>query len=115
MMGFGENTVRFIHRLKLAHHTSGVGARGGFLVAYRPTLPNPRETLVAEILAIVREVTLRNEDRNGAIGYLRVGVGCTHDAVDIADHDRFDLKRAEFTVTATGLIVSVGFDLDKRG
>ena len=35
-----------------------------------------------------------------------------HDAVNIADHDRFDLKRAKLAVTASRMIVSVGFDLD---
>jgi hypothetical protein len=39
----------------------------------------------------------------------------SHDAVDIADHDRFDLKRAEFAVFAACMIVSVGFDLDESG
>ena len=55
----------------------------------------------------MREVAFRYEDRDGAIGYLRVGVMRSHDAVDIADHDRFDLQRAKFAVTATGKIISV--------
>ena len=37
----------------------------------------------------------------------------THDSIYVADHDRFDLKRAEFAVTASGMIVSVGFDLNE--
>ena len=63
----------------------------------------------------MREVRLRDEGRNGAVRYLRVGVGSSHDAVNVADHDRLDLQRAEFAVTAFGMIVSVGFDLNKRG
>jgi len=63
----------------------------------------------------MREIRLRNEDRDGAIGYLRVGIMRSHDAVDIADHDRFDLKRAKLAMTAFGLIVSTGFDLNEGG
>ena len=65
--------------------------------------------------AIVREVAFRDEDRDGAIGYLRVRIVCSHDSVDIADHDRLDLKRAEFAMTPFGLIVSTGFDLNQGG
>jgi hypothetical protein len=39
----------------------------------------------------------------------------SHDAINISYHDRFDLKRAEFAVTASGMIVSVGFDLNESG
>jgi hypothetical protein len=39
----------------------------------------------------------------------------SHDPVHVADHDRFDLERAEFAVTAFRMIVSVGFDLDESG
>jgi hypothetical protein len=38
-----------------------------------------------------------------------------HDAVHVADEDRLDLERAEFAMTATGEVISVGFDLDERG
>jgi hypothetical protein len=38
-----------------------------------------------------------------------------HDAINIAYHDRLDLERAKLAVTAFGMIVSVGFDLDERG
>ena len=63
----------------------------------------------------MREVAFRDEDRDGAIGYLSVGVMRSHDAVHVADHDRFDLERAKFAVTAFRMIVSVGFDLDESG
>jgi hypothetical protein len=56
-----------------------------------------------------------DERRDGAVGDLGVRVGCTHQAIHIADHDRFDLERAKLAVTAFGMIVSVGFDLDQRG
>jgi hypothetical protein len=36
-----------------------------------------------------------------------------HDPIHVADHDRFDLKRAKLAMTATGMIVSVGFDLNE--
>jgi hypothetical protein len=35
-----------------------------------------------------------------------------HDSVHIAHEDWLNLKRAEFAVTASRMIVSVGFDLD---
>lgn len=63
----------------------------------------------------MREIRLRNEDRNGAVGYLLVRVVRPHDAVNVADHDRFDLKRAKLAVTASGMIVSTGFDLNEGG
>jgi hypothetical protein len=63
----------------------------------------------------MREVAFRDEDRDGAVGYLLVRVVRPHDSIHIADHDRFDLKRAEFAVTASGMIVSVGFDLNESG
>lgn len=63
----------------------------------------------------MREVGLCDEDRDGAVGYLRVRIVCTHDAVDIADHDRFDLKRAKLAVTAFGLLVAAGFDMNEGG
>lgn len=61
----------------------------------------------------MREVAFRDEDRNGAVGYLRVRIVCTHDSVDIADHDRLNLQRAKLAMTAFGLIVAVGFDLNQ--
>jgi hypothetical protein len=63
----------------------------------------------------MREIRLRNEDRNGAVGYLLVRVVRPHDAVNVADHDRFDLKRAKFAVFAARMVVSVGFDLNESG
>jgi hypothetical protein len=63
----------------------------------------------------VREVTLRDEDGGCAVCNLLVRVGRSHDAVHVAHEDRADLKRAKFAMTASGMIVSVGFDLDKRG
>jgi hypothetical protein len=63
----------------------------------------------------MREVAFRYEDRDGAIRHLLVRVMRPHDAVHVADHDRFDLQRAKFAVTATGKIISVGFDLDESG
>ena len=61
----------------------------------------------------MREVTLRDERRDGAVRDLVVRVMRSHDAVDIADHDRFDLERAEFAVSASRMIVSVGFNLNE--
>ena len=61
------------------------------------------------------EIGVRDEGGGCAVGYLRVRVGRTHDAVYVAHKDRADLKRAKLTMTASGLIVSAGFDLDKRG
>ena len=63
----------------------------------------------------MREIRLRDEDGDGAVGDLLVRVGRSHDPVYVADHDRFNLQRAKLAVTASGMIVSVGFDLDKRG
>ena len=63
----------------------------------------------------MREIRLRNEDRNGAVGYLLVRVVRPHDPIHVADHDRFDLKRAKLAVTASGMIVSTGFDLNEGG
>jgi hypothetical protein len=65
------------------------------------------------MLAIVREIAFRDEDRNGAVCYLLVRVMRPHDPIHVAHHDRFDLKRAKFAVTPFGLIVSTGFDLDE--
>jgi hypothetical protein len=36
-----------------------------------------------------------------------------HDPIYVADKNRFDLERAKFAVTATGKIISVGFDLNQ--
>jgi hypothetical protein len=36
-----------------------------------------------------------------------------HDAVNISYHNRFDLERAKLAVTAFGMIISVGFDLNQ--
>ncbi len=61
----------------------------------------------------MREVGLCDEDRDGAVGYLLVRVVRSHDSIHVADHDRFDLKRAEFAVFAARMIVSTGFDLNE--
>ena len=63
----------------------------------------------------MREISVRDEDRNGPIRNLRVGVVRTHDAVNVADHDRANLKRAKLAMTTSRMIISVGFDLDKSG
>ena len=80
-----------------------------------PTLPDARQRFVAEMFAVMRKVCVGDERRNGAIRYLSVGVMRPHDPIHVAYKDRFDLERAKFAVTATGKVVSVGFDLDKRG
>jgi hypothetical protein len=67
------------------------------------------------MFAVVREVCVGDEERNGPVRYLSVRVMRTHDAVYVADHDWFDLERAKLAMPATGKIVSVGFDLDERG
>jgi len=84
-------------------------------MAYRTSLPDAREILVAEILAVVREVGLSDKGRNRAIGDLSVRVMRTHDAVYIADKDRFDLQRAEFAVTALCEVIAAGFNLNQGG
>ena len=63
----------------------------------------------------MRKVCICDEDRRCAIRDLGVGVGRTHDAVHIADHDWFNLECAKFAMTATGEVIAVRFDLDKRG
>ncbi len=63
----------------------------------------------------MREVCVGDERRDGSIRYLLVRVMRPHDAINISYHDRLDLERAKFAVTATGKIISVGFDLDERG
>jgi hypothetical protein len=78
-------------------------------------LPDPSETFVAEIASVVREVGVGDEDRDGSIGDLVVRVVRPHDPVYVADHDRFDLERAKFAMTASRMVVSVGFDLDESG
>lgn len=92
--------------LQLAHDPSGIGARGGFLVAYRTSLPDPRERFIRQILAVVAQIGGGNERGNRAIGDLLVRVVRSHDAVYVADQDRFDLERAEFAVTATGKVIA---------
>ena len=60
----------------------------------------------------MREVGLRDEDSDGPIRYLRVDIMRTHDPINIADHDRSNLKRAKFAMKTFGMVISVGFDLD---
>jgi hypothetical protein len=47
-----------------------------------------------------------DERRDGAVGDLGVRVGCTHDAINISYHNRFDLERAKFAMAATGEVIS---------
>jgi len=63
----------------------------------------------------MREVGVSDKERDGAVGDLGVCVMRPHDPIYVANHDRLDLERAKFAVTAFGLIISTGFDLDKRG
>jgi hypothetical protein len=63
----------------------------------------------------MREVGVGNEERNGPIRYLLVRVMRPHDAINISYQNRLDLKRAKFAVTAFGMIISMGFDLNERG
>jgi hypothetical protein len=39
----------------------------------------------------------------------------THDSIHISYHNRLDLERAKLAVTATGEVISVGFDLNEGG
>ena len=100
---------------KLAHDPSAIGACGGLSKGFRPTLPDPSETFVAEIASVMRKIGVGDERRDGSIGDLVVRVVRPHDPVYVADHDRFDLERAEFAMTASRMVVSVGFNLNKRG
>lgn len=84
-------------------------------MSFWPTLPDARETLVAEVASVVREVCLGDKCRCRSVGYLRVDVGRSHDAVYVAHEDRFNLKRAKLAVTTSGLVIAAGFDGDKRG
>ncbi len=108
MGGLGGNCKGMLDSsiLQLAHDTSGVGARGSLSMTFWPTLPDARETLVAQILAVVREVGLSNERGNRAIGDLLVRVVRSHDAVYVAHQDRFDLKCAEFAMTPLGQVIA---------
>ena len=78
-----------------------------------PTLPDARQRFVAEMFAVVREVCVGDERRDGSIRYLSVRVMRPHDPVHISYEDRLDLERAKFAVTATGKIISVRFDLNQ--
>ena len=60
----------------------------------------------------MREIGVGDERRDGAVGDLLVCVMRPHDAINISYQNRFDLERAKFAVTATGMIISVGFDLN---
>ena len=80
-----------------------------------PTLPDARQRFVAEIASVVREVCVGNEERNGPIRYLSVRVMRPHDAVHISYEDRLDLECAKLAVPTSGKVISVRFNLDKRG
>ena len=75
-------------------------------MAYRTSLPDPRERFIRQILAVVREVGGGNERGNGAVGDLLVRVMRTHDSVHIAHEDRFDLQRTKFAVTALRKVIA---------
>ena len=80
-----------------------------------PTLPDPCERFVAEIASVVREICICDERRDGAIRYLSVRVVRSHDAVHVSHEDRLDLERAKLAVPTSGKVISVRFNLDKRG
>ena len=63
----------------------------------------------------MREIRLRDEGGYGPVRYLLVRVGRSHDPIHVAHEDRSDLKRAKLAMTATRMIIPVGFDLDKCG
>jgi hypothetical protein len=54
-----------------------------------------------------------DERRDGSIRYLLVRVMRPHDTIHIANKNRLNLERAKFAVFATGMIVSVRFDLNQ--
>ena len=81
----------------------------------RTALPYARERFVAEVASVMREIGLRNEDRNGTVRHLRVGIMRTHDAVHIAHEDWLDLQRAKLAVTASGEVIAAGFNLNQGG
>jgi hypothetical protein len=78
-----------------------------------PTLPDARQRFVAEIASVMRKICASDKERDGAVGDLGVRVMRPHDAINIANKNRFDLERAKLAVTAFGMIVSVGFDLNQ--
>lgn len=80
-----------------------------------PTLPDARERFVAEVFAVMREVLGSNVDGDLAIRYLLVRVLGAREAINIADHDRLNLERTQFAVTANGSVVAAGFDRDECG
>jgi len=84
-------------------------------MTFWPTLPDARERFIRQILAVVAQIGSGNERGNRAIGYLSVRVMCTHDAVHIANQDRFDLQRAKFAVTALCEVIAAGFNLNQGG
>ena len=62
-------------------------ARTRLAMTLWPTLPDARETFIAEVGAVVREVLLRDVDGDLAIGDILVRVMRMREAVAIADHD----------------------------
>ena len=71
-----------------------------------PTLPDPCERFVAEIASVMRKVCICDENRRCAICYLSVGVMRSHQAIRVADHNRFDLERAKLAVFAASEVIS---------
>ena len=84
-------------------------------MTFWPTLPYSRERFVAEVLPVVREISVGDGDGNLSVRYLRVGVVRTHDAVRIADQNRLDLQRAKLAVPTFCEVIAAGFDLDECG
>jgi hypothetical protein len=84
-------------------------------MTFWPTLPDARERFVAEVFAVVREIGLSDKGGNRAVGDLGMRVMRTHDAVYVADQDRFDLESAKFAVTASGEVIAAGFNLNQSG
>ena len=71
-----------------------------------PTLPKSSKAFVAEIASVMRKVCICDERRRCAVCDLGVRVGCTHQAIHVADHDWLDLERAKFAVTAMSEVIS---------
>ena len=81
----------------------------------RTALPYARERFVAEVASVMREVLGSNVDGDLPVRHLLVRVARMRETIYVFDHDGLDLKRAEFAVTASGLIVAAGFDLNQGG
>ena len=74
--------------------------------SFWPTLPEPCEAFVAEMFSVMRKVCVCDEGCGGAIRYLSVSVMRPHDSVHVSYHDRLDLERAKFAMTAASEVIS---------